>query len=127
MSRRVGDDELAPRRGKVAIGDVDGDALLPLGAQAVGEEREIDGAGRPVDRRLGHCLDLIFVNALRIVEQTADQRRLAIVHAARGGKSQQVLGLLLRQEIFYLEHDRWLSQSGHQKYPSRFLISMEPS
>ena len=31
MSRRVGDDELALRRGEVAVGDVDGDALLALG------------------------------------------------------------------------------------------------
>ena len=37
----VGDDELAPRRGEVAVGDVDGDALLALGAQAVGEQREV--------------------------------------------------------------------------------------
>ncbi len=28
--------------GEIAIGDVDGDALLTLGAQAVGEQREID-------------------------------------------------------------------------------------
>ena len=38
---RVGDDELAPRRGEVAVRDVDGDALLALGAQAVGEQREV--------------------------------------------------------------------------------------
>ncbi len=31
--------------GEVAVGDVDGDALLALGAQAVGEQREVDGAG----------------------------------------------------------------------------------
>ena len=39
---RVGDDELAPRRGEVAIGHVDGDALLALGLQAVGEQGEVD-------------------------------------------------------------------------------------
>jgi hypothetical protein len=38
----VGDDELAPRRGEVAVGDVDGDALLALGAEPVGEQREVD-------------------------------------------------------------------------------------
>ena len=37
----VGDDELPPRRGEVAVGDVDRDALLALGAQAVGEQREV--------------------------------------------------------------------------------------
>ena len=42
VSGRVGDDELAPGRGEVAVGHVDGDALLPLGLQTVGEEGEID-------------------------------------------------------------------------------------
>jgi hypothetical protein len=30
------------RRGEVAVGDVDGDALLALGAEAVGEVGEVD-------------------------------------------------------------------------------------
>ena len=38
---RVGDDELPPRGGEVAVGDVDRDALLALGAQAVGEQRQV--------------------------------------------------------------------------------------
>jgi hypothetical protein len=42
VARGVGDDELALRRGEVAVGDVDRDALLALGAQAVGEQREVD-------------------------------------------------------------------------------------
>ncbi|CAB3731085.1 hypothetical protein LMG24076_05454 [Trinickia soli] len=42
VARRVGDDELAPRRGEVAIGHVDRDALLALGFQAVGQQRQID-------------------------------------------------------------------------------------
>ena len=33
VAGRVGDDEAALRRGEVAVGDVDGDALLALGAQ----------------------------------------------------------------------------------------------
>ena len=39
---RVGDDVLARAGGEVAVGDVDGDALLALGLQAVGEQRQID-------------------------------------------------------------------------------------
>ena len=38
----VGDDELAVGRRRVAVGDVDGDALLALGPQAVGDEGEVD-------------------------------------------------------------------------------------
>ena len=42
----VGDDELAALGGEVAVGDVDGDALLALGAEAVGELGEVDGGLR---------------------------------------------------------------------------------
>ena len=38
VARRVGQDELAPRRGEVAIRHVDRDALFTLGPQAVGEK-----------------------------------------------------------------------------------------
>ena len=43
VARSVGDDELATLGGEVAVGDVDGDALLALGAKAVGELSEVDG------------------------------------------------------------------------------------
>ena len=42
MARRVGDDEFALVGGEEAIGDVDGDALLPLRLQPVHQQREID-------------------------------------------------------------------------------------
>ena len=42
VARRVGDDEFAFRRGEISIRDVDGDALLAFGAQAVGQQRQID-------------------------------------------------------------------------------------
>ena len=38
----VGDDELARARAEVAVGHVNGDALLAFGLQAVGEERQVD-------------------------------------------------------------------------------------
>ena len=41
---RVGELEAAARRDERAVGDVDRDALLALGAQAVGEQREVDVA-----------------------------------------------------------------------------------
>ncbi len=44
VPRRVGDDELAMGGGEVAVGDIDGDALLPLRAQAVGKLGKIDRA-----------------------------------------------------------------------------------
>ena len=42
MAGAVGDDEPPARGGEVAVGDVDRDALLALGAQPVGEQRELE-------------------------------------------------------------------------------------
>ena len=39
VSRRIGDDELARRRGEIAIRHIDGDALLAFGQQPVGQQR----------------------------------------------------------------------------------------
>ncbi len=46
VAGRVGNDELALRRGEEAIGDIDGDALLALGLEAVDQQREIDVVAR---------------------------------------------------------------------------------
>ena len=48
---RVGDDEPPPRGREVPVRDVDRDALLALGAQAVGEPREVRAPLRPPGRR----------------------------------------------------------------------------
>ena len=42
VAGRVGDDEGAPRGREIAIGDVDGDALLALGLEPVDQQREVD-------------------------------------------------------------------------------------
>ena len=42
MPRRVRQDEFALGRGEVAVGDVDGDALLAFRPQPVGQQRKID-------------------------------------------------------------------------------------
>ena len=98
VPRRVGDDELPFGRGEIAVRDVDGDALFALGAQAVGEQRKVDCAGGLVDRRFADGCELVLVNALGVVKQAADERGLAIVHAAGGGEAEQVLLLVLPQE-----------------------------
>ena len=84
VPRRVGQDELATGGGEIPVGDVDRDPLLALGAQAVGEQREIDRPGIAVLRRLLDRRDLILVDRLRVVQEPPDQRALAIVHAAGG-------------------------------------------
>ena len=89
-------------RGEVAVGDVDGDALLALGAQAVGELGEVDGglllAGR--GDLAGDGADLVLVDVAGVVEQAADEGGLAVVDAAGGGEAEQVLGLLDGEELF---------------------------
>ena len=99
VAGRVGDDELALRRREEAIGDIDGDALLALGFEPVDQQREIDvvavGAvlsGVALKRR-----QLVFEDQLGVVEQAADQRRLAVIDRAAGQEAQQRLVFLLGQ------------------------------
>jgi hypothetical protein len=100
VAGRIGNDELALRRGKEAVGDVDGDALLALGFQAIDEKGEIDIlAGRAV--LFGIALqrrELILEDQLGVVEQPSDQRRFAVVDRAAGQEAQQRL-VRLRGEI----------------------------
>ena len=94
MAGRVGDDEGASRRGEEAIGDVDGDALLALGLEPVHQQREIDVvAGGAVPGAESRCQrrQLILEDQLAVVQQPADQGRLAVIDRAAGEKAQQVL------------------------------------
>ena len=105
VPRRVGHDEAAPLGGEVAVGYVDGDALLPLRHQAVQQQGVVQlpvGAAHPglhLQRPL-----LIGEEELGVVEHMADQGGLAVVHAAAGDEFQQALLA--------------------QKYPSRLRFSM---
>ena len=79
------------RRGEEAVGDVDGDALLALGLQPVDEQREVEArALRAEAARIGfERAQLILEHGPRLVEQPADQRGLAVVHAAAGDEAEQ--------------------------------------
>ena len=98
---RVGEDELALLRREVAVGDVDGDALLTLGAQAVGEEREVDLAVRD-GRGFAHRLELVGKNALGIVQQATDEGGFAVVDRTDEDEAQQLLLLFVRQVVEHL-------------------------
>src|SRR3954467_12081448 len=87
VSRRVGDDEFAARGGEVAVGYIDGDALLTLGLQAVGDERKIHRGLAPALRGALHRGELIFEDGAAVVQQTSDQRALAVVYAACGDEA----------------------------------------
>ena len=92
VARRVGDDELASRRGEVAVGDVDGDALLAFGPQPVGEQGQVDVVVATLGTRALDGLHLVLEDGLRVVEEAADQRRLAVVDRPGGGEPQHLHG-----------------------------------
>ena len=80
-----------PRRREVAVGDVDRDALLALGAQAVGEQREVERAlAAAALARLRDVLELVLEHLLGVVQQPPDQRALAVVDRAGRREAQQV-------------------------------------
>jgi hypothetical protein len=90
MPGSIGDDESTARSGKVAVGNIDGDALLTFGTQTVGEVGKIDLATSGDFRLTLESIHLIFEDRLRIIEHTPDQRALAIVDAAGCGETQQI-------------------------------------
>src|SRR5207342_2566507 len=65
---------------------------------------------------------LVFEQALAVVQQPADQRALAVVHAAAGDEAQQVL-------VFVATERRGdvgvVVDARHQKYPSCFFFSID--
>ena len=111
MTGSVGDNELAVRGGEVSVGDVNGDALLPLGTETVSKQRKIERACRAIPGCLGRGLDLILEHVPRIVEQAADKRALTVVNAAASKKAEQVFSVLLGKELF--ERRERVSGSGH--------------
>ncbi len=127
MPGRVGDDKFAARGREIPVSHIDGDALLTFGTQTIGEQRKIDRPRGAVDAALLHRSELIFVDGLGIVQETPDQRRLAVVDATSRGEAKklgvQVVLKKSREGVLWAV----LHGSRHQKYPSRFLSSMEPS
>jgi hypothetical protein len=77
---------------EVAVGDVDRDALLALGAQAVGEQGEVDVAVAASARGLLDVLELVLEDRLGVVQEPADERRLAVIDRAGGREPDQLGG-----------------------------------
>ena len=91
MAGGVGDDVLAPAGGEVAVGDVDGDALLALGLQAVGEQRQVDRRHAAPGRGFFHGVEGVGKDGLAVEEQAANQGAFAVVYAAASQKAQQAI------------------------------------
>ena len=103
---RIRHDELAPLRAEKAIGDVNRDTLFALCREPIDKQCEIYGLPLrpPLFAIRFERGELIVVHLTGLIEQAADQRALAIVDAATGDEAKKV---------------------GHQKYPSRFLRSID--
>ena len=99
------------RRGvcEVAVGDVDRDALLALGAEAVGQEGEVEPVAAAASRGVLEGDQLVLEDALRVVQQPADQRALAVVDGS-GRREPEEVGRRVRP----MGRPR-LPAIGHQK------------
>ena len=120
VAGRVGDDELALVGGEEAVGDIDRDALLALGGEAVNEQREIERfALRAVFLRI-RCDggELILEQHLRFIQQAANQRALAVIDAAASDEAQQAFLLMRLQILLDIGGDE-IGDVGHQKVSRR--------
>ncbi len=131
VARGVGDDELALRGGEVAVGDVDRDALLALGPQAVGEQRQVRVLVAPVAAGALDRLELVLEDRLRVVEQATDERALAVVDRA-GGREPQHLHQTAHEVPLACglvsKVGPWRARRRSSlKYPSRLRSSMAAS
>ena len=91
MAGGVCDDELTPIGGKESIGDVDGNSLLALGREAVDQQGEINILALGTDPLGVNFQDskLVLVNHLRIVKQSSDEGRFAVIYTSAREESQQ--------------------------------------
>ena len=97
VPRCIGDDELALFRRKKPIGDIDGDTLFAFCSETIHKQGEIyllALCARLLAVRLQRS-QLVFKNHLAVIEQPANQRALAIIHAAASDKAEQFLVLML--------------------------------
>ena len=90
VTRCIGQLEAAARGDEAAIRDVDRDPLLALGAQPVGQQRQVDVVVPAPARRIFDVLELVDEDLLRVEQQAPDQRRLAVVDRARRDETQQL-------------------------------------
>ncbi len=133
VARRVGDDELAPGGLEVAVGDVDRDALLALGAQAVGEQGEVHVAvavalGHLARRaragRRGSAWSRTAAGRSGSTCRRRPSRRWRTGAARRTGIRRP---LRIPRAGFQPALLRRMMPSRHQKYPSRLRSSIAAS
>ena len=87
----IGDDVFAPPGREVAIGDIDRDALLALGAEAVGQKGQINRFQSASCGSTRHGVQRVGQDGLGVKQQPADQGALAVIYTAAGEEAQQAI------------------------------------
>ncbi len=93
----------------VAVGHIDGDALLALGLEAVGEQGEVNLANRnhrAAATRAPRIVELVLGDGARLGQKTTDERRLAVIHRTTRDKTDDGCDV---------DAGGSFEQSGHQK------------
>ena len=88
----VGELKAATRGHERAVRDVDRDALLALRAQAVGQQRKVHVAVTTTLARLLDVLELVGHHLLGVVQQSAEERGLAVVDRAARDEAEELTG-----------------------------------
>ncbi len=101
MAGCVGNDEFAARGREIAVGHINGDALFPFGLQTVHQQRRIEivAGGAEFRAVLANGSNLILIDHLGVMQQSADEGALAVIDVAAGQETQQFLALMLG-EVF---------------------------
>ena len=89
MPRRVGDDVFARAGREIAICHVDGDALLALGLQTIGEQGQIHRFHATLLRCSGDGGEGVGEDGFGVEQESPNQGALAVIDAAAGEKAQQ--------------------------------------
>ena len=69
------------------MSDVDRDALFAFGAEAVGEQRQVDVFLAPLGAGGLDGFELVLEDGLGVIEKPTDQGALAVVDGAGGGQA----------------------------------------
>ena len=110
VARRVTDDELARGGGEVAIRHINGDPLFAFALEPINEQREVEFAGLGSHRfRVTRCSGKrVFVNHVRVVQESPNERALAIIDRTAGQKSQEFFRFVSREVAFNVARDHLL-------------------
>ena len=101
MSGSICDDEFATFGIEIPVSHINGNTLLTLSLQTIHQQGQINllTLRTPALTVSLHGRHVIFKNLLRVVQQAANQRTLAVIDTATGYEAQQALGFLASDKV----------------------------